>query len=69
VQEAGRFLAVAVGVDLGEGPGLVATRTLVFWFAGLGGPAAATGRLADAYAGVAAGDRRLIRAGLAARGG
>jgi hypothetical protein len=64
----GRFLAGAVGVDLDEGPGLVATQTLMFLFAGLGGPAAEKGRPGDAD-GVAAGDRRLIRADRAAHGG
>jgi hypothetical protein len=62
-------LAGAVGADLDEGPGLVATLTLLFLFAVIGGPAAVLRRLGDACAGVAAGHRRLIRAGLAEHGG
>jgi hypothetical protein len=46
----------------------VATQTLLFLFTDIGVPAAAKVRLGDAC-GVAAGDRRLIRAGLAAHGG
>jgi hypothetical protein len=66
-EEGGRFLARAVSVDLDEGPGLVAAQTLSFLCAGIGGPAAAKGRLGDAYA-VASGDHRLIGAGRAGHG-
>jgi hypothetical protein len=58
-----------LGVDLDEGPGLVATQTLMFVLAGIGDPAAQTGRLGNASVGVAAGAGRLIRAGLAGHGG
>ena len=52
-----------------RGLGLVATQTLMFLFAGIEGSAAMAQRLGDAYAGVLAGHRRLVRAGLAAHGG
>ena len=63
------FLASAVSVNLDEGPGLVATQTLMFSFAGIEDPAAMPWRLGDVSAGVAAGDHRLIRAALAGHGG
>jgi hypothetical protein len=66
-QEAGGSWSARLGADLDEGPGLVATQMLMFLLAGAGGPAVAAGRLADAH-GVAAGDGRLIRAGLAGHG-
>ena len=52
-----------------RGLGLVATQTLMFFFAGIDGSAAVGQRLGDAYGGVLADDRRLIRAGLAAYDG
>ena len=67
--QARSVVAGAVGVDLDEGPGLVATRTLTFLFADIEGPAPMRRRPADAYAGVLADRRRLIRASLAANGG
>jgi hypothetical protein len=51
-----------------EGPGLVATQTLML-LAGIEGSAAVVRCRGDAYAGMAAGDHRLIRAGLARHGG
>ena len=50
-------------------PGLVATQTLTFLFADIEGSAAMRQRLGDAYAGVLADYRRLIRAALAVHGG
>jgi len=47
----------------------VATQTLMFLFADIEGSAAMRERLGDAYAGVLADYRRLVRAGLAAHGG
>ena len=47
----------------------MATQTLTFLFADIEGSAAMAQRLGDAYAGVLADYRRLIRAGLAAHGG
>ena len=52
-----------------RGLGLVATQTLMFLFAGIEGSAAVGQRLGDAYGGVLAGHRRLVRAGLAVYGG
>ena len=49
--------------------GLVATQTLMFLFADIEGSTEMAQRLGDAYAGVLADHRRLIRAGLAAHGG
>jgi class 3 adenylate cyclase len=66
---AGGILASAVGVNLDEGPGLVATQTLMFVFADIEGSAAMAQRLGDAYAGVLAGHHHVIRAGLAAHAG
>jgi class 3 adenylate cyclase len=48
--------------------GLVATQTLTFLFADVEGSAAVLQRPGDAYAGVAADHRWLLRAGLAAHG-
>jgi hypothetical protein len=62
-----RSWPVRLGVDLSEGPGPVATQTLVFWSA-VGGPSAKARRPGDGYP-VAAGDGRLIWAGLAGHGG
>jgi len=50
-------------------PGLVATQTRMFLFADVEGSAAMRRRLGGGYAGVLADHYRLIRAGLAARGG
>jgi hypothetical protein len=47
----------------------VAMQTPAFLFAGIEGPAAMVQPPGDAYAGAAAGDHRLIRAGLAGHGG
>jgi hypothetical protein len=63
------FLAGVVGVNLDEGPGLVATQTLMFLFAGIEGSPAVGQRLGVVYGGFLAGHRRLVRAGLAAYGG
>jgi hypothetical protein len=52
-----------------RGLGLVATQTLAFLFAGIEGSAAMVPRLGEAYAGAAAGHRRLIRAGQVGHGG
>jgi hypothetical protein len=68
-EEAGGFSGRAVSVDLDEGPGLMATQTLAFFFAVIEGAAAKVRRLRDVYAGAAVGDHRLIRASLAAHGG
>jgi hypothetical protein len=57
-----------VSVNFDEGPELVATQSLMFLFAGIEGSAAMVQRLEDAWAGVAAGDNRLIQAGLVAHG-
>jgi hypothetical protein len=46
----------------------VATQTLTFLFAGFENAAATYQRLGDAHAGVLAGHRRLVWAGLAAHG-
>ena len=47
----------------------MATQTLTFSYADIEGPAAMAGRLGDGCTGVAAGYRRLIRAGVAGHGG
>jgi hypothetical protein len=52
-----------------RGLGLVATQTLIFLFAGTEGSAAVGQRLGDAYGGMLADDRRLVRAGVAAYDG
>jgi hypothetical protein len=49
--------------------GLVATQTPMFLFDSAGGPAAMEQRPEEAYRGVLAGHRRLIRVGLGAHGG
>jgi hypothetical protein len=67
--KAGGFLAGPVSVNLDEGPGLVATQTLMFLFADIESSAAVVQRRVDAYPGVRADHPRLIRAGLAAHGG
>jgi hypothetical protein len=67
--EARGFLGGPVSVNLDEGPGLVATQTLMFLFAGIEGSAAVVQRLVDACPGVRADHYRLIGAGLAAHGG
>ena len=68
VEEADGFLTSVVSVNLDEGPGLVATQTLMFLFVGIEGSAAMVQRLEDAWSGVGAGYNRLIRAGLVAHG-
>ena len=67
--EAGGFLTGPAGVNLDEGPGPVATQTLMLLFADIESSAVVVQRLVDAYPGVRADHRRLIRAGLAAYGG
>jgi len=67
--EAGGFLTGPAGVNPGEEPGLVATQTLTFLFTDIERSAVVVQRLVDAYPGVRADHRRLIRAGLAAYGG
>jgi hypothetical protein len=52
-----------------RGLGLVATQTLMFLFVGIGGSAPVGQRLGDAYGGVLAEGRLLIRAGLAVHDG
>jgi hypothetical protein len=52
-----------------RGLGLVASLMLMFLFTGVAGSTAMAQRLEGAWAGVAADHHRLIRAGLAARGG
>jgi hypothetical protein len=52
-----------------RGLGLVATQTLMFLFAGIGGSAAMVQWRADAYAGAPADYHWLTGAGLAAHGG
>jgi hypothetical protein len=63
------FPVGAVSVNLDEGPGLVATQTLMFLFAEIEVSAAIMQRLADARARGGGRQSRLIRAGLAAHGG
>ena len=64
LRRAGGSLAGAVGVNLDEGPGLVATQTLTFLFADIEGSAAMSRRLEDAYTEGRADQHRVLRAWL-----
>jgi hypothetical protein len=67
--EVGGFPVGAVSVDLEKSLGLMATKTLVFLFAGIEGSAAMRQRPVATWAVAVASHHWLIRAGLAAHGG